>query len=305
MRPERTVRIGSRASDLAQWQSHSVETALKRRLPGLKVRQVVLTTQGDLLRDQPLPEIGGKGLFTLEIESALSRGEIDLAVHSLKDLPTQWTPGLILGAVPSREDPRDVLVASDGRRLHELPAGAVVGTSSLRREVQLRRMRPDVEVRSIRGNVETRLKKVMSGEYEAAVMAAAGLIRLGLAEHGSDWFNEDEMMPAPGQGALAVQCREDDEWTRGLLSAIDKPDLRRSVASERAFLARLEAGCSAPVGALATSENGLVQLTAAVFPIVEGDPISVSGEGNDPILLGNGLAEECLAQGAGKVLAVD
>lgn len=292
------LRIGSRGSDLARWQAGAVCNALKRSWPDLSIELITITTQGDRVLDQPLPEIGGKGLFTLEIENALRDGDIDLAVHSLKDLPTEQAEGLVVGAISHREDARDVLVTSSRSSFENLPQGAVVGTSSLRREAQLLHMRPDLEVRSIRGNVETRVRKVVRGEYDATVLAAAGLLRLGLQEHIATWFSLDQMLPAPGQGALAVQRRENDSHAERLLSAIEAPDIQRAVLAERSFLARLEAGCSAPVGAWAQSNGQSVALRTVVFPLQGGEPIRLTRTGDDPDALGQDLADMALELGA-------
>jgi len=297
------LRLGCRSSDLAQRQARQVTEALLGAWPGLKVDLGVFTTSGDRQLDQPLPDIGGKGVFTAELENALHSRQIDIAVHSLKDLPTQEAPGLKLGAIPFRQDARDVLVAAGKLELAELPPGAVVGTSSLRRRAQLLHLRPDLTIRSIRGNVETRVRKVLSGEYDAAVLAAAGLLRLNLGHHISSWFSLDQMMPAPGQGALAVQQRSDDPEVSDRLAAIDQPELRRAVEAERTFLRRLEAGCSAPVGAWATDENGTIAMQAAVFPLNGANPIRLSATGADPIDLGVELAEAALLQGAGAMLS--
>lgn len=296
----RVIRIGSRASDLARWQAQSVKQALINRWPALEIELMTVTTQGDRLLDQPLPEIGGKGVFTLEIENGLREGQIDMAVHSLKDLPTEASPGLTIGAIPSRGDARDVLVSNGHQRLLDLPQGASIGTSSLRREAQLLRMRPDLVIRSIRGNVETRVSKVTAGKYDAALMAAAGINRLGLQAHIVETFPIEQVMPAPGQAALAVQCRQDDDRVLSLLTGIDQTAIRSAVEAERAFLARLGAGCSAPIGAFASARNGAIHLDTVVYLSSDNDPIRVSGQGLDPEVLGSELAESALSLGAGE-----
>ncbi len=266
-RTESTVRIGTRTSKLALWQTEHVARLLEARHPGLRCEFVHMVTQGDRRLDRPLPEIGGKGLFTAELEEALRRNEIDLAVHSLKDLPIEDAPGLAVGAVLSREDVRDALVARhDGWTLETLPEGAVVGTSSLRRQAQLLAFRPDLTIRPIRGNVDTRIRKVMEGEYDAAVLAGAGLRRLGLEAHISQWLPLDLMLPAPGQGALAVQCRADDPRIRPLLAAIHEPAVQAATDAERHLLWLLGGGCSAPVAAWAepASTPGAFTLQARV-----------------------------------------
>jgi hydroxymethylbilane synthase len=217
--------------------------------PGLEVEVVGIATAGD--RDQSTPLAEGVGWFTTAIQEALQREEIDLAVHSYKDLPTKRPEGLVIAGVPLREDPRDALVSRIGMALRDLPAGSVVGTSSPRREAQIREMHSGVEVRPIRGNVDTRLRKVAEGEYDATVLALAGLRRLGLEARATEVFGVYDMLPAPAQGALAVECRTDDRATRGLITAIDDATARRAATAERAFLAALEAGCSFPAAAYA------------------------------------------------------
>ncbi len=293
-----TLVTGSRTSALAMWQSRHVMDALQAAWPGLECRVEPFVTQGDKTLDRPLPEIGGKGLFTLELEIGLREGRIDLAVHSLKDLPVDDAPGLALGAIVGRADVRDVLVAKEGRTLDELPAGAVVGTSSLRRQAQLLARRPELLVRSIRGNVETRIHKALHGEYDATLLAAAGVIRLGLDGQISDWLPLDVMLPAPGQGALAVQCRADDERALGLLAAIHNGEVAQAVTAERAFLSSLGGGCSIPVGAYATVSNGTIHLAGLVAAVDGSRMIRVAGSGPSPHELGASLAEEAKSQGA-------
>jgi hydroxymethylbilane synthase len=213
--------LASRMSALAVRQTEITAVDLRKAYPDLEVEVVNMTTRGDRIIDQPLPSIGGKGLFAHELERALLERRVDAAVHSLKDLPVEETEGLCLGAILKREDPREVLIARSEARLDALPHGAVVGTSSLRRGAQVRMIRPDLEVRPIRGNVETRIAKVLQGDYQAALLAAAGLIRLGLEDKVSQWFHMDEMLPAPGQAALAVQCRAGDEEVLELLAGLN------------------------------------------------------------------------------------
>src|SRR3989304_959610 len=247
----RTLTLGTRGSALARWQTEWALTRLAAAWPGLDIQTKLFTTSGDRILDKPLPEIGGKGLFTEELENALRSGEIDLAVHSLKDLPIDDSPGLTIGGICAREDARDVLISPGGWTLAALPAAARVGTSSLRRASQLLAARPDLTLLPLRGNVDTRIRKAAQGDYDAIVLAAAGVLRLGLSEHITEYLPFDVMLPAPGQGALAVQCRVDDAATRDLLSAIDDPTSRAAVTAERAFLDALGGGCSAPVAAYA------------------------------------------------------
>lgn len=300
--PNQTIVIGTRTSKLALWQSEKIKEILESRWPDISCRLEPFVTKGDKTLDKPLPQIGGKGLFTAELEAALKDGRIDLAVHSLKDLPSEETPGLMVGAVCLRADVRDVLIASDGRTLSDLPAGAVVGTSSLRRKAQLLAHRPDLVVRSIRGNVDTRIGKVSSGEYDAVLLAAAGVLRLGFEEKVSGWLPFSIMLPAPGQGALAVQCRVDDAATRALLDAIHEPDVSACVTAERAFLSALGGGCSLPVGAHAVMEGETIHLEGIVAAEDGQRVIRVSGSGSDPRKLGADVAQEAIAQGAEALL---
>ena len=293
-----TLTLGSRTSQLALWQSNHVMAALQEAWPGLVCTIEPFVTQGDKTLDRPLPEIGGKGLFTLELEEGLREKRIDLAVHSLKDLPVDDAPGLTVGAILGRADVRDVMVAKGGRSLVDLPAGALVGTSSLRRQAQLLAVRPDLTVRSIRGNVETRIHKALHGEYDATLLAGAGITRLGLGENISQWLPLELMLPAPGQGALAVQCRADDEATRALLAAIHNPEVAQAITAERAFLAGLGGGCSVPVGAYATVENGAIHLRGLVAAADGSRIIRVQGSGSSALELGARLAEEAKSQGA-------
>ena len=308
------VVLGTRASALARAQTERVAESLRRAWPEIACRTKPVATRGDRTQASgvPLPAIGGKGLFTAELELALRAGTIDLAVHSLKDLPTEDTPGIALGAVCLREDVRDCVVARGGHSLRDLPPGAIVGTSSLRRTAQLLGLRHDLDVRSIRGNVDTRVRKVQEGEFDAVVLAAAGVVRLGLEEAVTEWLDAETMLPAPGQGALGVQCRDDDERILGLLAAIDDPGARAETTAERVFLRALGAGCTAPVGARAQADaaapsNSLLQgpirvrMKALVASPDGRQVVRVEGEG-DPEELGERLAREAVAAGAGDIL---
>jgi hydroxymethylbilane synthase len=298
------VRLGTRGSALAIAQTQRAIELLRIAWPGLECEPVPIVTEGDRTQSsgEPLPEIGGKGLFTAELEHALRDGKIEIAVHSLKDLPTEDPPGLVLGAVSLRDDARDCLVARDGLRFEELPPGATIGTSSLRRSAQLRGMRHDVEIRSIRGNVDTRLRKVREGEIDAVVLAAAGIWRLEREPEVTDWFEPERMVPAPGQGALALQCRSDDGETRALLARIDDPGARAEGTAERAFLRTLGAGCTAPVGAFAqASAPSEVRMVGLVTSVDGRDVVRVEGDG-DPEEVGERLAREALAAGASEIL---
>lgn len=286
--------LATRASALARWQTDEVRRQLMARWPQLQLETLELVTQGDHNLDRPLPEIGGKGVFTQELEATLRSGQADLAVHSLKDLPIEDPQDLCLGAVLSRSDPRDVLVGGEGRDLAALPPGASVGTSSLRRQVQLLALRPDLRPRPVRGNVETRIAKVQRGEYQAVVLAAAGVMRLGLERHITHWFELEQMLPAAGQGAIAVQCRAGDRATRELLAAIEHPPTRTTTAAERALLHALGAGCAAPVGALARVEGGRLRLRAVLSDPEGSVLLRLQADGEDPVRLGRDLARQAL-----------
>jgi hydroxymethylbilane synthase len=299
--------IGTRASALARWQSQWVADALQRAWPqrGLRCELRPITTQGDRTQHdgRPLPEIGGKGLFTLELEEALRRGEIDLAVHSLKDLPIDAAPGVVVGAIPTREDARDVVIARDRLALADLPRGARVGTSSLRRSAQLLAARPDLAVLPLRGNVDTRVQKALRGDYDAIVLAAAGVVRLGLTDLVTAYLPLEVMLPAPGQGALAVQCRADDPAVRAYLAPLDDAAARAAVTAERAFLQALGGGCAAPVAAYAQpAAGGGLRMEALVAAPDGSRVVRVAGQGHDPHDLGASLAQAALRQGAGALM---
>jgi len=302
--PKAALRLGTRTSALAIAQTERVIELLGIAWPGIVCELVAIVTQGDRSQasGKPLPEIGGKGLFTEELEQALRKSEIDVAVHSLKDLPTEEAPELVLGATCLRDDARDCLVARDGLTLEALPAGAMVGTSSLRRAAQLRGMRHDLEIRSIRGNVDTRIRKVREGEVDGVVLAAAGIWRLERAEDVTEWFEPERMIPAPGQGALALQCREADAATREIMSKVDDPGAHAEGFAERAFLAALDAGCTAPVAAWAkTTGEHEVRMIGLVASVDGRDVVRVEGSG-DPDEVGERLAREALASGANEIL---
>ena len=304
----RTLRIGTRTSRLAREQSRQVAEALRQRVPDLVCQEVPVVTEGDRLLDRPLPEIGGKGVFTEQLERALREGDIDLAVHSLKDLPIEEQSGVTIAAICFRVDPRDVLVASDQWTLATLPPGAHVGTSSTRRAAHLRARRPDLELLDLRGNVDTRVRQVESGRYHAIVLAAAGLLRLGLAEAITCYLAPAEMLPAPGQGALAVQCRSDDPATLALVAALDHSETRAAVTAERAFLAGLGGGCSAPVAALAElvpAGMGWLRMRGRVMAPDGTGVVDVVGDGpmTKAADLGARLAREALLAGASAFLS--
>jgi hydroxymethylbilane synthase len=294
--------FATRPSALARWQTARVIQLLQVAHPGLECSEYVITTTGDRVLDRPLPEIGGKGLFTSELEDALLLGKVQAAVHSLKDLPVENTPGIVVAAIPERETAFDVLVSADGQTISSLPEGARVGTCSLRRTAQLLANRPDLTILPLRGNVDSRVRKVLNGEYDAIVLAQAGLTRLGLEAHISEVFPLDVMLPAPGQGALAVQCRADDTETLALLAAIHDPITAAAVDAERAFLSSLGGGCSLPVAAFAQKNNGQIILTGAVISVDGREAIRLSAVDEDPHKLGERLADLVLERGAADIL---
>jgi hydroxymethylbilane synthase len=299
--------FATRPSALARWQTRWVIHALQEIHSGLVCEEKVIATQGDKILDKPLPEIGGKGLFTHELESALLSGAVHCAVHSLKDLPVESPGGLTIGCIPARAEVRDALISKREFTLAALPENAVVGTSSLRRAAQLLAVRPDLKPESLRGNVDTRLRKALEGQYDAIVLAGAGLTRLGLDSYVTEWISLDVMLPAPGQGALAVQCRADDQRTLDLLAALEDESTRRAVTAERAFLKRLGGGCAVPVAAYAEKirdERLEMRLTGLVISEDGKKAIRVTGEGADAPGLGNELAQKAIAQGADQILAL-
>lgn len=296
--------IATRGSKLALAQAELVAQGLRAAEPGLSVELLVVKTRGDKILEVPLAKVGGKGLFVKEIEDALLDGRADVAVHSMKDMPAELPDGLCLAAVSRREDVRDVLAGPRVRGLEELPQGARVGTSSLRRQAQLLHRRPDLEIVSIRGNVQTRLRKLEDENLEAVVLAQAGLLRLGMDEVPRVVLEADEFLPAVGQGALGIETRRDDQATRRRVAALDHVPTARAVAAERAFLARLEGGCQVPIAGYARYRDGRVELTALVASL-DGARL-VRGQGEAPAEeaedLGRRVAEEVLAAGGREIL---
>jgi hydroxymethylbilane synthase len=296
------LRIGTRGSPLALVQARTVRERLAAALgrPADTIELKIIRTTGDTIVDRPLAEEGGKGLFTKEIEEALIRGDIDLAVHSAKDMPTFLPKGLILAACLEREDPRDVFISAKAKTIAALPQGAKVGTASLRRQAIMKRARPDLEVAPLRGNVETRLRKLDDGEADAIILALAGLRRLGLEGRATRIMSADEFLPAAGQGAIAVETREDDAETRALLAKIDHSDTSTAVAAERAFLAVLDGSCKTPIGAHAIIEGETLRfrgLIARPDGSVAHD-IAATGARSDAVQIGESCARE-LKQRAG------
>jgi hydroxymethylbilane synthase len=300
----RTVRIATRQSPLALWQARHVGALLAQHHPGLQVSLVEMSTEGDRFLSAPLSAVGGKGLFVKEIEQALLDGRADIAVHSLKDMTSLLPGGLMLAAVPPREDPRDAFCSPAGLTLDRLPQGARVGTSSLRRSCILRSRRPDLVIVSLRGNVQTRLLKTREQGLAGAMLAHAGLKRLGLAHEVTEVLSPDVSLPAVGQGVLAIQCRTDDAEVRGLLGPLEDAVTRVAVTAERALLAKLEGGCTVPLAGHATVEGGLVHLRGFVgrpdgSKVVAGE---VRGPARDAHSLGERLADELLSRGAEEIL---
>jgi hydroxymethylbilane synthase len=303
--------IGSRGSKLALWQSNWVKSSLEDTVPGLEVTIEIIATTGDELSARPLPEIGGKGVFTRELEESLLEGRIDLAVHSLKDLPTVLPQGLDIAAVTKREDPRDALLVGNHlrtrvSRLVDLPRGAHVGTSSLRRASQLRHLRPDLEIIDLRGNVDTRIRKLESGDYDGIILAAAGLSRLGLGSRIDVIIDTTEMLPAVGQGALGIEAREGDLRVRELLTSLDDAATRRATEAERALLRSLGGGCAIPIAAHARIDAQEEHLILdAVVADVSGQRLirrQVAGDATTAAELGRSLAEAMLEMGAREIL---
>jgi len=290
--------IGSRGSQLALWQSHHIAGCLKAL--GVDTRIEIIRTTGDHLQTASLAQVGGKGLFTKEIEEALLAGQIDLAVHSLKDLPTDSPEGLDLAAIPVRQDPHDALV---GFTLAQLPPGARVGTSSQRRSAQLLLLRPDLVIEPIRGNVDTRLRKVKEGQYAASLLAVAGLRRLGLEQEISQVFSTQEMCPAPGQGALAVQTRAHGE-AKDICRQLDHVATRQAVTCERVLLAALGGGCQLPVGALAETEGGSLRISAIIVSPGGGRSVRANSQGPaaQARKLGEAVAADLLSRGGAEIL---
>ncbi len=296
----RELIVGARGSALARRQTELVLETLRQAFPELRVRIQSIRTAADRQPERTLEQLSGPGFFVKELEVALLAGEIDVAVHSMKDLPTAIPDGLTIAAIIEREDPRDVLVARSGRTLDTLPAGATVGTSSPRRAAHLRACRPDLVIVPIRGNVETRIRKVETGEVDAVCLAGAGLCRLGMRARITQWLSEEVSLPAPGQGALGVEVRTDDADARRIVSAADHQPTRAAVDAERALLRRLEGGCQIPVGALARVEGNRLFL-AATLAALDGSHVirgTRSGSVDEATVVGNELAEELLANGA-------
>jgi hydroxymethylbilane synthase len=303
----RHIVIGTRGSALAQWQTDSVVNALKSVAPDLRIERRIIKTAGDKDKARPLSEIGGLGVFTKEIENALLADEIDIAVHSLKDLPTELAPGLTIAAITEREDARDCLVSRHNLGLRQLPKGARVGTSSVRRTAQLLAARPDIQIVPLRGNVDTRLRKAQCEDYDAVVMAAAGLVRLGRAAEITEFLDSDAILPDPGQGALAVEIRKDDDRLADLVSRLDHAPTRAAATAERAFLHALGGGCRTPIGAYATAEASSLRLRGMIGSsdgkkIIRGESTGDTAHAEE---LGIRLARQLIAHGGADILSTD
>lgn len=298
------IRIATRKSPLALWQAEFVKHKLESIHSDVKVELVPMTTKGDVILDTPLAKIGGKGLFVKELETALLDGRADIAVHSMKDVPVSFPEGLGLEIICEREDPRDAFVSNNYSNINDLPQTAVVGTSSLRRQCQLRALRPDLTIKDLRGNVGTRLSKLDAGEYDAIILAAAGLIRLNMQQRIASYISEDICLPANGQGAVGIECRSDDQQVKQLLAPLEHSPTRYRVLAERAMNTHLQGGCQVPIGAFATLNGEQLHLRGLVgcpdgSKIISSD---ISGLATNYQQLGETLAEELLRKGAKIIL---
>jgi hydroxymethylbilane synthase len=294
------LRIGSRGSQLALWQANYISALLRER--GHEVELEIIKTTGDKITDVALAKVGTKGMFTKEIEEALAEERIDLAVHSLKDLPTELSPGFEIAAITTRENPLDVLCSSKYTSIEDLPRAARVGTSSLRRQAQLKAVRPDLDTHPLRGNVDTRLRKLEAGEYDAIILAAAGLNRLGKTQLVKQVIPAEVMCPAAGQGALGIEIRAVDSVTRQHLSFLDDAASRTATTCERALLSKLGGGCQVPIGALAEVRNGRLHLEAIVADPDGSKVLRESRDGSDPVELGESVGETLLQRGGDAIL---
>jgi hydroxymethylbilane synthase len=298
------IRIATRRSPLALWQAEFVTAELKKAHPGMEVELLKMVSQGDKILDTPLAKIGGKGLFVKELEEGMLNGDADIAVHSMKDVPMAFPEGLHLSVVCEREDPRDAFVSNTYTSLDDLPQGARVGTSSMRRQVQILAKRPDLEIISLRGNVNTRLKKLDDGDYDAIILASAGLKRLKFDDRITSFIGDTDCLPAVGQGAVGIECRSDDEEINALLASLNHEETYIRVIAERAMNNRLEGGCQVPIGGFALLENGEIYLRGLVgrpdgSEVVRGE---VRGPAEQAEALGISLADDLLSRGADVIL---
>ncbi|MFZ7274651.1 hydroxymethylbilane synthase [Avibacterium avium] len=304
MTTKKLLKIATRRSPLALWQANYIKDRLTQLYPQLAVELVPMVTKGDVILDTPLAKIGGKGLFVKELENALLNGEADIAVHSMKDVPMQFPAGLGLSVICKREDPRDAFVSNSYRTLDELPEGAVVGTSSLRRQCQLKALRPDLNIQSLRGNVGTRLSKLDDGEYDAIILASAGLIRLGMADRIASFIDTETSLPAAGQGAVGIECRTDDLETQQLLAPLADAETTACVLAERAMNNHLQGGCQVPIAGYAVIRDNQLYLKALVGKtdgslIIRAENQSALENSQE---LGVQVAESLLKQGADEIL---
>ena len=296
--------IGTRGSKLALWQAEHVKATIEEKFPEWTAEIFIIKTKGDKIQDVPLAKVGGKGLFVKEIEEALLDGRIDIAVHSMKDMPAEIPDGLCIGAVPARETPSDVLISRDGCEFSQLKKGAKIGTSSLRRGAQLKHARADIEIVPLRGNLDTRLRKLEEEDLDAIVLAAAGVKRLGLERRITQYLDDSVMLPAVGQGALCIEIREDDPVVGPVIDALDDKSTRTVVMGERAFLHRLEGGCQVPIAAHGRLDGESLELTGLVADL-DGSAVikdTMSGPAENAKELGTRLAERILEKGAGPIL---
>ena len=299
------IRIATRKSPLALWQAEFVKAELEKFNPGLTVELVPMSTKGDKILDTPLAKVGGKGLFVKELEVAMLEGRADIAVHSMKDVPMEFPSGLGLAVVCEREDPHDALVSNRYSSIDQLPDGAIVGTSSLRRQCQLKAHRPDLVIRDLRGNLGTRLSKLDEGQYDAIILAAAGLIRLEMPERIKQRIATDFILPAGGQGAVGIECRSDDQQTLQLIAPLNHAETATRVTAERAVNHRLQGGCQVPIGAFATVDGDQINIQALVGSL-DGEQIiqrQIIGPKKDAAELGKFVAEQLLDAGAAQILA--
>ncbi|MDH5572703.1 MAG: hydroxymethylbilane synthase [Gammaproteobacteria bacterium] len=299
-----TIKIATRKSQLALWQAEYVRDMLLMYHPDLNVELVKMSTQGDKILDTPLAKVGGKGLFVKELEKSLLMEETDIAVHSMKDVPVELPKGLHLASICPREDPRDAFVSNNYESFDALPSGARLGTSSLRRQCQLAALRPDLNIIDLRGNVNTRLQKLDDGEYDAIILAAAGLIRLKFEDRITEFLSPEQSLPAIGQGAVGIECRVNDEWVNGLLAPLNDPDTALRVKAERAMNLRLQGGCQVPIAGYAELEHGVLLMRGLVgrtdgSEIIRGE---IAGPPEDAEHLGRALADDLLDRGAGMIL---
>lgn len=298
------LRIGTRGSPLALWQANWIKSLLEAEHEDLTVSLVKIKTSGDKIQDVPLAKVGGKGLFTKEIEEGLLRNEVDIAVHSMKDVPMKLPPGLILSVITEREDPRDALISREGKKLDELPEGAKVGTGSFRRTTQLLAYRPDLNIVPMRGNVGTRLEKMETENLDAIILAAAGLNRMGMADRITECIPPEIMLPGGGQGAVGIETRKDDPGVMDRIYALEHEETHTALEAERSFLHRLEGGCQVPIGVYATVDGESLHIRGMVGSL-DGKQIfktEATGAIQDAVKLGDDCAKEILGQGAGRIL---